>query len=38
MLRARNRVIELAFEDDDDEDDFLIFAIRRPILFFMRDR
>ena len=31
MQRARKRVFQLCFEnDDDDEDDFIIFAIRRP--------
>lgn len=36
MHRARQRVIDIAFEDDDDEhnedDEFIIFAIRRPRL------
>jgi len=33
MHRTRQRVINIAFEDDDDddnEDEFIIFAIRRP--------
>jgi len=31
MQRARKRVVQLCFEnDEDDEDDILIFSIRRP--------
>lgn len=30
MLCARKRVLQLAFEDDSDDDEFVISAVRRP--------
>lgn len=30
MNRARDRVLQLCYEDDNDEDDMLIFGVRRP--------
>lgn len=30
MNRARDRVLQLCYEDDNDKDDIIIFAVRRP--------
>lgn len=36
MLRAQNRVFELSFEDDNDEDELMIFVIHHSIWIWER--